>query len=316
MVSNNNMNYFISCDWGTTSFRIRLVEKGTLKVLAASSNSEGIAQMFNKWKSGEFPETERINFYAEFLQHQKKIIEQDFASKLNDVPVIISGMVSSTIGMIELPYKNLPMNVDGREVLVEQLQDGKLIIVSGVKTEDDVLRGEETMLIGCDIQQSPEEHVYIFPGTHSKHIYVEDGIASGFNTYMTGEMFELLSIKSILSNSVAKPSEHEIAFRFFESGLEKAMKGAFLNDVFSVRTNRLLKNVAERDNFEYLSGIVIGHELKHLQHSSQKTITLVCNNQQKERYAHALKFICGEKEMAWKDADEALIRGHEIILEH
>ncbi len=63
------------------------------------------------------------------------------------------------------------------------------------------MRGEETQLIGC-LKSGKQDGFFIFPGTHSKHVEVEDGMVKDFKTYMTGEFFELLSQKSILLNSV------------------------------------------------------------------------------------------------------------------
>lgn len=67
------------------------------------------------------------------------------------------------------------------------------------------MRGEETQLIGCiqDDDQTISDRMFILPGTHSKHILVRNQQITAFKTYMTGEISDLLSNKSILKNSLA-----------------------------------------------------------------------------------------------------------------
>ena len=46
--------------------------------------------------------------------------------------------------------------------------------------------------------------MFILPGTHSKHMMSEDGMLIDFQTWMTGELFEIISTNSILNNSIQK----------------------------------------------------------------------------------------------------------------
>jgi 2-dehydro-3-deoxygalactonokinase len=114
--------------------------------------------------------------------------------------------------MMELPYGSLPFATDGRGVLTH-LEPANadlphdVLLISGIRSADDVMRGEETQLIGC-IQgnaNAATEGTFIFPGTHSKHIQVKNGEVSGFQTFMTGELFDLLRRHSILKDAVAAP---------------------------------------------------------------------------------------------------------------
>src|SRR5450432_1404958 len=120
-------------------------------------------------------------------------------------------MASSTLGMVELPYKELPFLADGSDLRVETIYANGLfhhdvLLISGARTGDDVMRGEETQLVGCALgagyATQAGEQVFIFPGTHSKHVVVREGRVIAFKTYMTGEFFELLSKKSILAGDV------------------------------------------------------------------------------------------------------------------
>src|SRR5205085_11075608 len=119
------------------------------------------------------------------------------------------GMASSSIGMKELPYADLPFLLDGHSAYSEWINGGPVIanpilLISGVQHAGDVMRGEETQLTGVSsMTDAPDgDMLYIFPGTHSKHITVINNRITYFSTFMTGEVFDLLVKHSILSQAV------------------------------------------------------------------------------------------------------------------
>ena len=200
------MGKFLSCDWGTSSFRLRLIETESFAIIEEESSKQGIAETFRQWNQNQKNE-ERLTFYLNIVLQHLTTIEQKINTSLDNIPIIISGMASSTIGMVDLPYKNLPFATSGEDLgtfIIEASQKIKapIVIISGVRSNDDVMRGEETKLIGCTTGAHQHNHFYIFPGTHPKHIEVKNGHAIRFKTFMTGELFELLSKKSILAVSV------------------------------------------------------------------------------------------------------------------
>src|SRR5882672_11248539 len=102
------MDKFFSCDWGTSSFRLKLIDANSLHVIASETSSQGIAQTFELWKQGNQPEEKRISFYSGFIREHIKTLEKNLNDSLDYLPVILSGMASSDIGMFQLPYKKLP----------------------------------------------------------------------------------------------------------------------------------------------------------------------------------------------------------------
>src|SRR5690606_16000457 len=116
-----------------------------------------------------------------------------------------------------------------------------------------VMRGEEVMLLGLPAEFSG---LVIQPGTHSKHIRVDLGEISHFDTFMTGEVFDLLINHSILANSVAKPILLDINHPDFEKGFLEGFEGEFLKKIFKVRTRTLLSKKSPEDNYHFLSGLV------------------------------------------------------------
>jgi 2-dehydro-3-deoxygalactonokinase len=307
------MNYFISCDWGTSSFRLRLIDAATGKIVAEIFSAQGIATTYALWK--EQQSIERFVFYRNYLSTQIASLEKDTGTSLHGVTLVLSGMASSAIGMKELAYKKLPFNINPENLNVHieaptSLFPHTIIIVSGACSTNDVMRGEETILAGCDINRS-QKQLFIFPGTHSKHIVVEDGSVTSVRTYMTGELFDLLSSKSILSGSVEKHDAILSSPAFLKS-IEDASVFSFLNAVFHVRTNDLFSTLDKKNNYAYLSGLLIGEELKSLQ--EDMPVIIVSSGNLAALYEAALL----HKQCAFSiaDADKALIKAQTIIVDH
>src|SRR3954447_626509 len=185
------MNTFISCDWGTSAFRLRLVNAETKEVLATIKTDQGNAVVYNDWINNHQQE-DRLSFYSNILANGVQALEQEYGQSLADTTIVISGMASSSIGMMELPYKDLPFHLDGSDILTEVISPlpsfkHNILFISGAKTNQDVMRGEETKLLGCDVENKQEKQLLVLPGTHTKHVVIEGGIATDFKTYMTGE---------------------------------------------------------------------------------------------------------------------------------
>jgi len=271
------MKYFLSCDWGTSSFRLKLVDTGSLKTLAEVQNNQGIASTNLQWQ--EAKGQSRFLFYTSVIASAVTMLEKKQNNSLSGVPVILSGMASSTLGMIQLPYKQLPFRVDGSDLKVERVEASKdfghdVFVISGVCSGVDVMRGEETQLVGSVDDDSTADTLYIFPGTHSKHISVKDGIAHDFRTFMTGEIFALLAKNSTLTQSLGDPADG-INIEGFVAGVKDSMNSNILHQLFHVRSRFLLDNREPEDNRGYLSGVLIGSEVQDLARSKMERIVIV-----------------------------------------
>ncbi|MEO5889062.1 MAG: 2-dehydro-3-deoxygalactonokinase [Ferruginibacter sp.] len=314
------MKLFFSCDWGTSNFRLRLIDAGDLTVLSEIKTNHGMAAAFESWTQSGRGQEHRTSFYRKYLSEQIGNIDSSYADNIADIPIILSGMVSSSIGMVELPYKEIPFNCDGSDLDVhvipkDEKHASEIMIISGARTEVDVARGEETMVAGCEIVKSDTEAVFIFPGTHSKHMLVKNGLVKNITTYMTGELFDLLSNKSILSGSVKKSAEPQnIDEAFFAKGIRQGILLSLTNSIFHVRTNHLLKKATPQQNHTFLSGLLIGHELKDLAAKKPANITLVCSEGLKNEYGQALKILGLHDRLQYKNADDALIKGQWRII--
>lgn len=256
-------HYLISCDWGTSSFRLRLLEgRRSPKIVADRSSGRGILT---------FPAVDADEFQNYLIMELDRLFRGARLSP-EPVPIYLSGMISSSLGWKELPYAELPFPLDGSQAVLEHaiLQRvygaHDLVFLSGIKSRDDVLRGEETEVIG--IFQDPKlrkmngSSIAVLPGTHSKVIEIKNGCVVGFRTYLTGELFQVLRQNSILKHSVGESLKlEEDSQELFVLGVRRAAHEGLLESLFTVRTNVLLKGIPCELNTIYLSGLLIGTEV-------------------------------------------------------
>src|SRR5712675_1605565 len=111
------MSKFLSCDWGTSSFRLRLVDAVTGEICGESISDMGIDLTWRQWLESAEPESERIHFYVSRIN---KAIGQLPVVIDGDLPLILSGMASSSIGMAELPYQEFPFRWDLKQMIIRK----------------------------------------------------------------------------------------------------------------------------------------------------------------------------------------------------
>jgi 2-dehydro-3-deoxygalactonokinase len=313
---------FLSCDWGTSRLRIRLVEGADLAVSAAVESADGIGPVYARWSGTRGRRPSRTKFYLSVLGERISALENDFGAKLSGVPMIISGMASSTIGMADIPYKRVPFAVDGSDLRTQLFEASgdfahDILMISGVRDARDVMRGEEVQLVGALANARPlaGSRLLVFPGTHSKHVVVSGESAVGVQTYMTGELFDLLVRRSVLANSVrAQGTLKSRAFRrAFEEGVRVGKEGNLLNTLFSVRVRGLLQQIGKAENFHYLSGMVLGCELKDLAQWDSAPPLIVASPEAADRYRTAMSVVGIRGKILEAGVEESLIKGQARI---
>jgi 2-dehydro-3-deoxygalactonokinase len=212
----------------------------------------------------------------------------------SDCPVVISGMASSSIGWTELPYATLPFALDGRDMVWQDVgpleANGnwhRVILLSGVRAEWEMMRGEETQLLGLTRltagRTMAHEAVVVLPGTHSKHVHVKGDRVIDFATYMTGELFEVLGRHSVLQHSVSTSGWdssqasclEDSARSGFQEGIEAIISAPLLQQLFRVRTRQVLHGRDPEENRAFLSGLLIGTEITELARSYPGSTPLV-----------------------------------------
>ena len=312
-------NYFYSCDWGTTNLRLRLVDASSGAVLSGIETDQGIAKVFSAWKLSD---RERFSFYCDILQNCISKLKTSIEVPSGNTPIIVSGMASSNIGMIELPYAELPVGIDGNGLLVQSFKSSgdfayPLILVSGISSKTDIMRGEEVQVIGACRNKPVSDELFILPGTHSKHVWTHNNNIIDVKTYMTGELFHLLSVNSILSNSIDLTEDLNIPGweSFFEEGVMQSVKDGVFRNLFDLRVAHIFNKRTAQQNRYYLNGLLIGGELKSIMQHSVTEVILVSNELQKKYFLTALRLLKININKSWVDAEIATVNGHRTIFE-
>ena len=241
----------IGIDWGTTSFRaFRVARDGTIRDRRISQR--GIMHVPDA-RFGDTLREEIGPWLAAGEEH-----------------VLLSGMIGSRQGWVEAPYLPCPAGLaDLAAALIDIPFDwAKVKLVPGLSGTDpsgvpEVMRGEETQVLGVP-SLIRSGGLACLPGTHSKWVTVEGGRITGFTTHMTGEVFAALRGHTILGRMMRDgPPGTPFGGAPFEAGLRRsADPGGLLHQLFGVRSRALTGELAETDSPAYLSGLLIGHEIR------------------------------------------------------
>lgn len=248
----------LALDWGTSSLRAFLLD----------TEGRGLASRGLPYGIQRLPQPGVEGFEQAFRE-----IAGDWLEASPRLPVVASGMVGSAQGWKEMAY--IPCPADVRTLAehadwIESRSGVNILVAPGVLFDPphaapDVIRGEEIQIAGA-LALHPEARAascMVLPGTHSKWVRVEDGRITEFFTYMTGELYALLCQHSILGR-LMPPGTDELAEKAFVRGLKVAADGApgdLPHQLFSTRTLGLTGRVPRGALRDYLSGLLIGHEM-------------------------------------------------------
>jgi 2-dehydro-3-deoxygalactonokinase len=275
---------FLSCDWGTTSFRLRLVDREA--VVGVVERPEGVRDIHSRLvaEGRSADPAARQEAFASILASALAELAGRVHGGLAGEPLIVSGMASASVGWRELPYAPMPTPVDGSGLHVECLPaleaptgSHPVWLVSGLCTGSDMMRGEECELCGLlaapDMDRFPSDSVVILPGTHSKHVRVREGTIVESRTHLTGELLELLCTRSLLGASVEWPPppipDNPAALETlwgqdFDAGVRRVREAGLAASLFGVRARAVLGQHSRASNSAYLSGLLVGGELTDL----------------------------------------------------
>ena len=240
---------YVAVDWGTSSFRLWLVDRAG-NVLGERRSHEG---MMAAAKPG----------FATVLQSHLEAV-----GAAPGLPVIVCGMAGARQGWVEAGYVDTPAQLASilQHAVPVPGQNRDIRILPGIAQRDpkapDVMRGEETQLLGALGVDATDDAVVCMPGTHSKWVRVSGGTVDRFATFMTGELFDVISRETILSHAVTGAGEAEDIDAFKSAVMAAFKTPAFAaNLLFQVRSGQLLYGGTPSSAREKISGTLIGLEL-------------------------------------------------------
>ncbi|WP_137111656.1 2-dehydro-3-deoxygalactonokinase [Rhodobacter sp. SY28-1] len=265
---------WIAVDWGTSNLRAWAMGADG-RVLAEAASDDGMGKL-----TREGFEPALVRLIGGWLG--------------NGAPVVACGMVGSRQGWCEAPYRAVPCSPVDRAGLVQVPTNDPRLRVSiapGLKQASpaDVMRGEETQIAGALQKMPGYDGVLCLPGTHSKWVHISAGEVVSFQTFMTGEMFALLSEASVLRHGMQGATGWDEAA--FDAAVSDALSkpeklGARL---FSLRAEGLIAGLSAAAARARLSGLLIGTELAAARpYWLGQRVTLIGAEKLSAAYARAL----------------------------
>lgn len=292
---------WVGIDWGTTNIRAYHVANKTL--------------MNQSSKQIHITDCAKVGF-----ENTLDELIGDWDLREN-TSILICGMAGSKMGWVEAPYVNCPASVS--DLLHNALQvphHKNITIIPGLSYLDkqgayDVMRGEEVQLLGLFSSKGFSSGVVCTPGTHTKWVVVKDQVIEQFTTTMTGEVFGILSEHSILQQSLQCSKTTKPDATTISAGFERGLKTIARNDnilaeIFKVRTDALFGVDKDQSAADYLSGLLIGFDVKHSvskQNTDNAVIPIIGPPAMSVRYQHALDYFGFESEII--DANAITLAG-------
>ncbi|WP_411033220.1 2-dehydro-3-deoxygalactonokinase [Shinella sp. BYT-45] len=248
---------YAAVDWGTSSFRLWLIGKD--------------GSVCAERRSGEGMTTAARTGFAEVLAGHLAAVRAPAG-----LPVLICGMAGAKQGWIEAGYLDTPaaladipaaaVRIPASAVRIPGVE-ADIRILPGLAQREaaapDVMRGEETQLLGAAGELGDGDHLVCMPGTHSKWVRLSGGRVEGFSTFMTGELFEAVAKNTILSHAIADAGAISGDSAAFRAAVARMVEKPALatSQLFSVRAGSLIAGLSPQDAKARLSGTLIGLEI-------------------------------------------------------
>lgn len=241
---------FALVDWGTTNLRVWLVDHSG-NVLGEESTADGMGTL-SKAEFGAVLENLLLRLNAP-----------------DDLPAMICGMAGSRQGWVEAPYASIPVTLTdlAAQSVVFASHNRIIRILPGIARKErarpDVMRGEETQLLGLNISKGLQSGLVCLPGTHSKWATLEQGAVTDFVSVMTGELFALLCNQSILRHSTGNQTKVNPTDPAFLQNVQIGLSSTGgLGRLFSIRAASLVGDANAGQSTAALSGLLIGTEIR------------------------------------------------------
>ncbi|WP_375450949.1 2-dehydro-3-deoxygalactonokinase [uncultured Devosia sp.] len=245
---------WVAVDWGTSNLRAWGIDD-TGGIAFAKTSPNGMGKLAREQFAGALTE----------------LLADVEGPAGRPISVLICGMAGARQGWLEAPYLQAPTDLrallDG--AVHPEMPDARFrpTILPGVCQKmagsDNVMRGEETQLLGLAALNPGFSGVVCMPGTHSKWAQLSGTHIERFATAMTGELFEVLRTHSVLRHSLDGDLEGPGRGEGFAVGVQAGLDHPerLLGELFEVRAGSLLSGRQPDWCAGYLSGLLIGSEI-------------------------------------------------------
>ena len=249
------MKNYITIDGGTTNTRVHLVRD--YKVVQSIKFSIGVGRENERWE--------------QIRNAVNKILKDNNLTEEEIIAVLASGMITRNYPHIDVPAGVKELHDGMVRAEMNEITAIPFYFIRGVRTECDMVRGEETEIVGINNGQAG---VYILPGTHSKIISTDDsGRITDIKTMLTGEMAATLSKFTILNESVDIKTDI-IDKDYLLKGYNCCKQNGINNSLFKVRVLDKLENKTAIEIYSFFMGVILCDEITFVCKTAPKTLTL------------------------------------------
>ena len=292
---------WVAVDWGTSNLRVWGIGVSG-DVLFRHTSDQGMSKL-------------APDAYPHVLGG---LLAGDFAPAGGPIDVLVCGMAGARQGWMEAPYLDAPADLGALAAgAVAPASPGTRLsarILPGVCQRlagaEDVMRGEETQLLGLGTLWPGFSGVVCMPGTHSKWVQLTGRRVERFATAMTGELFEVLRTHSVLRHSLGGQLQGPNRDEGFKAGLAAGIEAPqkLPAALFKVRAGSLLSGRTPDWCAGFLSGLLIGSEIgAHRDWVGESEIAIVGDAGLAELYARGLAMMGGKARIV--DGIEATLAG-------
>ena len=246
---------FIAGDWGTSNLRLYLCQAGDdgQCIVLDSIAGPGISAATEEFESVFFD------------------LAGGWIDANQNAPVLLSGMIGSSIGWREAPYLACPADPRGIAAasLSFECRNSRFSLLPGLQTTNplghpDVMRGEELQLLGWASQQAESakiQQLIALPGTHNKWALMRDNCVHTFVTAYTGELYALLCEHGILIQARQSVNYDDAAFLEGVHAVQQDESSDLVHKLFSTRSHQLAGTLSNHAAASYLSGLIIASDI-------------------------------------------------------
>lgn len=243
---------FIAIDWGSTNFRAYVVdESGHVK------ERTKVAHGLNRVSAEDYEWTLR------------KLLGK-WINKYPNIPLFMSACADKTVGRQHIDPVPVPIDLHDLADHVEKIKnhtvDRSIYLVPTVTMPQrrgvvEMLDGEEVQVLGIiSLLSDTQNYRVCLPGNLTKWVEVEDKKIKQINSTIAGELYNVLA-NHFTQHMAMDGSTFDLDI--FIQGVEQSRKNInWLQSLSQIRHKSYDKNVNFSDYSAFLSGYLIGQELR------------------------------------------------------
>ncbi len=263
-------------DMGTTNTRLSLVDETGI-ILQAVDGPFGVK---DRAVSGD------KQVLIDGLKGLVKEIRDQAGEDFNQVErLLCSGMITSEVGLIEIPHCLAPVSAKelaakARQVEMEEVAPYPLTFFPGIRNavngsdlaaleKMDFMRGEETQVFGAvDLYGVTLPATFVFLSSHTKLVDVdEQGRITRSFTTLSGQLFDTLRYRTLLASSLPAEDPGNLVEGFLFDGVRAGLKQGLLRSSLMIRFMDTLIETKPKERFSFLEGIVIAEDIRAIRSS-------------------------------------------------